>query len=367
MSSPRTLAPWVGKELRPAIYHCVSRVVDRQFLFGDREKSKFVEIMRLYEEFCGVRVLSFCIMSNHFHILVEVPPRPPEELSDAELVQRVRLVTPKQQADVIENTLQVLSSDRATEKGRIAHKELRERFLSRMWDLSKFMKPLKQRFSRWYNSRNARKGTLWEERFDSTLVEGTTCAITMAGYIELNPIRANMVKRPEDYHWCSYAEAVAGCEKSRLGIARLIEYCEAQSSAQPVLESIQVNDKYAWRSIANRFRMFLYEEGRDLYQEESSSGPVGKQKRCGFSDAEIAAVLNNGGELTLRESLTQRVRFFSKAAVIGSQSFVEDVIEQLQENHYWPAAKEGKKARQHKPQNTNFSINNEPLNTLRSR
>ncbi|WP_205618985.1 transposase, partial [Rubritalea marina] len=78
MSSPRTLAPWAGKELRPAIYHCVSRVVDRQFLFGDREKSKFVEIMRLYEEFCGVRVLSFCIMSNHFHILVEVPPRPPE-------------------------------------------------------------------------------------------------------------------------------------------------------------------------------------------------------------------------------------------------------------------------------------------------
>ncbi|WP_018970806.1 transposase, partial [Rubritalea marina] len=187
MSSPRTLAPWLGKLPKPAIYHCVSRVVDRQFLFGDREKSKFVEFMRLYEEFCGVRILSFCVMSNHFHILVEVPPPPTEALSDAELMHRVRLVTPKQQADVIENTLQMLSSDQATEKGRIAHQELRERFLSRMWNLSKFMKPLKQRFSRWYNGRNARKGTLWEERFDSTLVEGSNCAITMAGYIELNP------------------------------------------------------------------------------------------------------------------------------------------------------------------------------------
>uniref|UniRef100_UPI000368ED1D hypothetical protein n=1 Tax=Rubritalea marina TaxID=361055 RepID=UPI000368ED1D len=273
----------------------------------------------------------------------------------------------KQQADVIENTLQMLSSDQATEKGRIAHQELRERFLSRMWDLSKFMKPLKQRFSRWYNGRNARKGTLWEERFDSTLVEGSNCAITMAGYIELNPIRAKMVKRPEDYHWCSYAEAVAGNEQARLGIARLLEYCETESEVQRVLETSQVHDKYAWRSIANRFRMFLYEEGRDLYQDSSPSGPEGKQKRGGFSDAEIAQVLSHGGELTVRESLAQRVRFFSKAAVIGSQSFVEEVIEQLQENHYWPTAKGSKKPRKHKPHSTNFNINNEPLNTLRSR
>lgn len=37
-----------------ACYHCVTRVVERRFAFGDREKEKFVEILRAYEEFCGV-------------------------------------------------------------------------------------------------------------------------------------------------------------------------------------------------------------------------------------------------------------------------------------------------------------------------
>ncbi|MCK5924075.1 MAG: transposase, partial [Methylococcales bacterium] len=49
---------------------------------GDVEKEQFVRLMRLYEAFCGVRVLSFCVMSNHFHILVEVPPSMEGSLSD---------------------------------------------------------------------------------------------------------------------------------------------------------------------------------------------------------------------------------------------------------------------------------------------
>ena len=53
-------------------YHCVSRVVDRDYKFGDKEKAVFVKMMRQYEQFCGVEVLSYCVMSNHFHLLVRV-------------------------------------------------------------------------------------------------------------------------------------------------------------------------------------------------------------------------------------------------------------------------------------------------------
>ncbi|MBK1830824.1 transposase [Verrucomicrobiaceae bacterium R5-34] len=60
-------------ETDSSLYHCISRVVDRQFILGRVEKDMFVQIMRQYEAFCGVRVLSYCIMSNHFHLLVEVP------------------------------------------------------------------------------------------------------------------------------------------------------------------------------------------------------------------------------------------------------------------------------------------------------
>ena len=50
-----------------AHYHCVSRVVDRNFVLGELEKETFIKLMRRYETYCGVRVLSFCVMTNHFH------------------------------------------------------------------------------------------------------------------------------------------------------------------------------------------------------------------------------------------------------------------------------------------------------------
>ncbi len=50
-------------------YHCITRVVNRDFLLGDMDREKFVRLMREYEQFCGVRVLTYCVMSNHFHVL----------------------------------------------------------------------------------------------------------------------------------------------------------------------------------------------------------------------------------------------------------------------------------------------------------
>ncbi|MBL9155210.1 MAG: transposase, partial [Verrucomicrobiales bacterium] len=58
-----------------ACYHVVSRVVDRRFIFNAKEKNYFRKWMRRLEAFCGVQVLTFCLMSNHFHLLVKVPDR----------------------------------------------------------------------------------------------------------------------------------------------------------------------------------------------------------------------------------------------------------------------------------------------------
>ena len=74
MRRSRWLAPWKDSLEKRAIYHCVSRVVDRRFVFGDEEREHFRMFMRMQENFSGCRVLSYCVMSNHFHILLEVPP-----------------------------------------------------------------------------------------------------------------------------------------------------------------------------------------------------------------------------------------------------------------------------------------------------
>ncbi|MDD4019234.1 MAG: transposase, partial [Kiritimatiellae bacterium] len=71
-------------------YHVVSRIVDRTFRMDDKEKEIFRGMMRRAEAFCGVRVLTYAIMSNHFHLLVEVPVR--GEVGEDELVRRMTIL-----------------------------------------------------------------------------------------------------------------------------------------------------------------------------------------------------------------------------------------------------------------------------------
>src|SRR5210317_1412486 len=99
MAKRRYIAPWHRKSLddnvlgsmsglsagmlaelkvKPAIYHCVSRIVNREFVLKDEEREEFVHLMQLYARFSQVKVWTYCVMSNHFHILVEVPA-PPED------------------------------------------------------------------------------------------------------------------------------------------------------------------------------------------------------------------------------------------------------------------------------------------------
>jgi putative transposase len=80
------------KKIKPAIYHCISRVVDRRFVFGGDEREKFRMFMRMQENFSGCRVLAYCVMSNHFHVLLEVPPMPEGGISDEELLKRLRAI-----------------------------------------------------------------------------------------------------------------------------------------------------------------------------------------------------------------------------------------------------------------------------------
>ena len=58
-------------------------------MFGGVEREHFRILMRMQENFSGCRVLSYCIMSNHFHILLEVPSMPESGISDVELLKRL--------------------------------------------------------------------------------------------------------------------------------------------------------------------------------------------------------------------------------------------------------------------------------------
>ena len=99
--------------------------------------------------------------------------------------------------------------------------EFRQRFFARMWDLSAYMKVLKQCFTQWFNKRHQREGVLWEGRFKSVLVEDGHAAQTVAAYIDLNPVRAGMVEHPGEYRWSSYGRNAQGAANALIRPHRL--------------------------------------------------------------------------------------------------------------------------------------------------
>lgn len=70
-------------------------------------------------------------------------------------------------------------------------------------DLSRTMQSLGRRYVGWFNARHARSGTLWEGRFRCAVMETERYLLACMRYIELNPVRANMVARAGDYAWSS--------------------------------------------------------------------------------------------------------------------------------------------------------------------
>jgi putative transposase len=299
-----------------ACYHCVTRVVERRFAFGDREKEKFVEILRAYEEFCGVQVLTFCVMSNHVHVLVHVLKRPEHMPDDVELVRLVRRAELSYPASELERQLAEMrgaGDDAGAER-------LRERFLRRMWNLGCFMQGVKQRFSQWFNGRSGRAGTLWEGRFKSVLVEGTGRTLsTMAAYIDLNPVRAGIVNDPADYRWSGYAEAVAGRKQARLGLKKVV--LGVLASERPGETA-----RHEIRRLLARYRVYLFENG-----EERPAGPDGSGARRGMGALEVEAVIRSGGKLSFFQSLRCRVRYFSDGCALGAEDFVEGVFAKQRE------------------------------------
>jgi len=332
---PRLLAPWrrepadleklrtrggmerhlAGLRGHAAIYHCVSRVVDRQRVFGPAEKEQFAAFMRTYEQFCQVRVLTYCVMGNHFHILVEIPEAPEDggrSWSDEKFLKHVSCLYFDHFHRAIANELKGFRKKGMDKQA----EEFRDRFFARMWNLSAFMHDLKLRFAKWFNREHGREGVLWSENFKSLLVESGHAARTVGAYIDLNPVRAGIVEDPEDYRWSGYAEAVAGDRRAREGV-RLLVFARAARQFGETLGAKEASG--GWREIAAEYRKCLYMDAEEDWRD-------GKMGRAGISKGRVEEVLSKGGKLSEAEMLRCRVRHFTEGVAIGGESFVEGVF-----------------------------------------
>jgi putative transposase len=320
MRRKRFLAPWKDSAEKLAIYHCLSRVVDRRFVFGDAEREHFRMFMRMQENFSGCRVLSYCVMSNHFHVLLEVPPMPIGGISDELLLKRLSAI--QTEAFVAGAAKELADARKAGNEALVA--EIHARFTYRMHDLSEFMKTLLQRFTRWFNRTHERSGTLWEERYKSVIVESGVAARTMAAYIDLNPVRAGMVADPSEYRWSSYGEAVGGGTKGNGKKARegLVRACMSRHGAGFEAEK--------WKEVSRIYRRTM---GIALGRKNGAA-EVGNAPQVTKNTAEMLESLDNETvlpDLGMAAMLRCRVRYFTDGAVIGSKTFVDDVFVRARE------------------------------------
>ena len=357
MRRARWLAPWRNSLEKPVLYHCISRVVDRRFVLGPQEKEKFRALMRVYERFSGCRVTAYCLMDNHFHLLLEVPPQHPEGLSDEDLLQRLSAIYPKASvADVakeLANARQKVADGWANQE--IVEK-IHARYTYRMHNLGEFMKGLLQRYTQWHNRIHSRSGRLWEDRFKSLIVEDGPAARAMAAYIDLNPVRAGVVEEPAEYRWSSYGEAVGGgCRSNgRTARAGLVRAWGAHKGmpADPALWSKGVAQSYRqllMGGVAERSEERITVDGKSEKKVLRKGMDPQRARQLEEAAAKLAGNASNGdrdsggqesrhqdnGEAFIRQTmcglpfataLRCRVRYFTDGAVIGSRGFVDEVF-----------------------------------------
>lgn len=283
----------------PTVYHIISRTALDGLVLGDVEKDYLLELIRHLSSIYFAEVLGFCIMGNHFHLLVRMHLE--DEFSDEEIKRRFYAYYGEDDKRYI--TEEMIQS------------------LRKKWaNLSEYVKEIKQTFSRFYNKGHDRRGFFWGERFKSLIVENGDTLINCLAYIDLNPVRAGICDVPEEYRWCSLGYHVQSNNKDNflsldLGLWNFGIIKED-------------NQRFSY------YRKFVYEKGGISSNKGASISPdiLDQERKKGFV-------------LGIRDRFRYRTRYFTDSAIIGTKSFVsrcylnfKDYFSSKHEKHPRPIA-----------------------------
>jgi hypothetical protein len=293
----------------------VSRIVHKEMRLGPDERAFFVKVARAYADLLGVKLITWCVMGNHFHLLVRVPRRPDADRVEGggpsleTVIERLAAAVGEMQMRLIRRQLAQWRRAGADE----AIEAWRRRQVAAMYSLSEYMKRVKQRFTRWYNKRTGLNGVLWEDRYRSTIVQDGAAAASgqerrfsgerrvrraggggaaaaarrglrprdlpdhdrilrlMAAYIDLNPVRAGFCKDPGDYPWSAYGAAMQGDAGARRALAGMLDRDNAGAATD---EGRALREE--WRALA-RYREWLGVGARAKRSAAVSSGLLASQ------------------------------------------------------------------------------------------
>ena len=268
-----------------AVYHVISRTAldglpikpeDKDFLFGLVKR-----LSRVY----FTEVIGFTVMSNHIHLLCRMLPE--DRFSNQDVVDRFKVYYGNDE------------EEREITPGQIP-------FFREKWgSLSEFVKDIKQRFTRYYNKKNGRKGFFWGDRFKSMLVQNGETLVNCLAYIDLNPVRAGMVDRPEDYRW------------SALGYHVQTDNKDDFFSMDYGFEAFEMMSE---EERLKRYRKYVYEAGA---LNNKKGKPISKRVLDKESKKDF--------QITRKDRFIFKTRYFTDSGIIGSRKFVLEQFEQFRE------------------------------------
>ncbi len=204
------------------IYHVYNRGIRKLPIFHDEsDRHKFLDFLKRSNREYPFRLHAYCLMSNHFHLLIQT----------------------------------------------LDH------------SLSKTMHLFKTLFSGWFNYKYGTVGPVFQSRFHSIPVQKDAYFTTVARYIHLNPVRAGMVERPEDYLWSDFGRLMRGEPDELVDSSFLLGYFGHERNlqrqqykqfvydligkAEPITEQVLLKMR-SWGKISPQARMAASGQSQEL-------------------------------------------------------------------------------------------------------
>jgi len=301
---------WISE--KDGSFHITTHTTGGVPWFEDDEKEYFFKLLQRFASGFFVDIHAFCIMSNHIHIHATERRLEAENADDVELLRRYRLLY-KKYHDPPPGSYGwdgILVPD---EDGGI--RRLRERLGS----ISRFVQELKQTFSRWYNKKHTRKGTLWRERFKGIIVQRGEAQLVCSTYIDLNSVRGGITQRPEDYRWSSMALRTGNPAGAKKLLAPVVGFTLEEAAEIPTFKDCLNLGEFSW------YRTFVY-----------ACGGVKIEGKGSIPSELVDEVLRCHGRLGVKDRFRYRVRNMSEGIALGSYTFIAGIQEKSKRKHIRP-------------------------------
>ena len=178
----------------------------------------------------------------------------------------------------------------------------------KMRNISHFMQNFQQRFTNYYNRTHNRRGRFWADRFKSTIAQGENALMTVIKYVDLNPVRAGLVKDPAEYRHCSWGWS-CGSGKQLFALT-FFKHLR-------IAIGYKIAKEWSEEQLLSEYRC---EIARTITHEKRDNG----------EDREAAMVKARKGE-SMPVRYLRRMRHISDGGIIGSKLFVQETASLFRE------------------------------------